>query len=379
VLPIEKEDEIATSVSKSDRRLRYRGPYFSAASALLIDGGVFRFARLVGFLAAALRRPSRLAALTVLLLRTESLPLSPSDSLPGRALRAHFNDRSLGLVPRNQFCQGVLLLPRDHAAYLRGRRRQALRTNLRKAATAGISCDAITDPSRGLDHLLEILGDREGTLTEEPAKVWRTRVAQPELTLVVAQGQHGRALAIAGVVVDDMTCLIQFAIASNHEARWALHDHLVRALIARGVRYLVSEGGGLFGALGFEPNVQHYQHLLGYELRHLTLSTPQVFRRKRRVAACAAIALMSVTLTSATLLAEAAAATGRHTIAPLTADFSSVPCRQSGSCTWLSEIATSTSGVSGWIAETFFSRHVQWRLRAALPVTLPVTRNTSGC
>jgi hypothetical protein len=31
----------------------------------------------------------------------------------------------------------------------------------------------------------------------------------------------------------------------------------------------LGEGDGPLGALGYAPQVHHYQHLLGYELRHL--------------------------------------------------------------------------------------------------------------
>ena len=100
---------------------------------------------------------------------------------------------------------------------------------------------------------------------------------RPEMTLLVARDRLGRPLALTGAVIDDSVCLIRLAVASNHEARWALHDHLVRILIARGVKNLLGEGGGPFGALGFDANLHHYQHLLGYELRHLK---PRTRRRQ---------------------------------------------------------------------------------------------------
>jgi hypothetical protein len=102
---------------------------------------------------------------------------------------------------------------------------------------------------------------------------------------MVARDMYGRPLAMTGVVIDDTLCLIRFAVATSHEARWALHDHLVRTLIARGIRYLLATGGGPFGALGFPSTVQHYQHLLGYELRHLRLAPAHPTTRRRRFAA----------------------------------------------------------------------------------------------
>jgi hypothetical protein len=97
----------------------------------------------------------------------------------------------------------------------------------------------------------------------------RAAIKRPEFTIAVARSESGRPLAFAAAVIDDMACLLRGAVATSHEARWALHDHLVRILIARRVRYLLADGGGPFGALGVATNVQHYQHLLGYELRHV--------------------------------------------------------------------------------------------------------------
>jgi hypothetical protein len=307
---------VGRSLNKPDRRLRYGGPLFSAASALPIDGGILNLGPLARLLAAAVRRPWRVASLAALLLRTKSERVVLSDSLPGRTLSAYFKDRPFGVLPRHRLCEGVLVLPRHHSEYLRGRRRQALRTNLRSAETAGISCEPITDPSRGLDNVLAIVGHRDGPVTEASASHWRALVERPESTLLVARDAHGRPLAMVGVVIDDMVCLIRFSVAGNHDARWALHDYLVQILIGRGVSYLVAEGGGPFGALGFSPGVQHYQHLLGYELRHLTLSTPSPFTRRRRMLSFAAIGLMTIALAGGTLLTGDAVAVGRDVPAP---------------------------------------------------------------
>jgi hypothetical protein len=125
----------------------------------------------------------------------------------------------------------------------------------------------------------------------------RALLARPEITLMVARDMDERPLAHVGAIIDDTVCLIYFALAISHEARWMLHDYLVRTLIARRVRYLLAEGGGPFGALGFTTNVQHYQHLLGYELRHLIPARPQSMTRMRRLwAALAAAAVTAASL-----------------------------------------------------------------------------------
>jgi hypothetical protein len=287
--PRRQKREIGAAESESDHSFRYGGPWFAAASALPLDRGLIRSGRLATLVAIAVRRPARVAALFVILLRTRSEHIFLSESRAGQALTAYFNQRSLGVFPTTRLCRGVLLLPREHSDYLRGRRRQALRTNLRRAATAGIRCELASDRSAVVDELFEIRR-RANSFRDVESDTWRATLARPEITIMMARDECGRPLAMTGVIVDDSVCLISFAVATSHEARWALHDHLVRTLITRRVRYLLAEDGGPFGALGFTVNVQHYQHLLGYELRHLTPVSPHVVMRRRRLLVSLAVA-----------------------------------------------------------------------------------------
>ena len=228
--------------------------------------------RLASLFAAALLRPRQAVALIALLLRTRKVRVVVSTSPAGQALRVYFDERALGLFPCNRLCRAVLVLPENHSEYLRGRRRQALRTNLRKAEALGIGCETISNPSDALDEITEIETYRRvrpawAQLPLPP--YWRTVLDGPEITLLIARDRLGHPLAAMAAVIDDAICVVRVAVASSHEARWALHDYLVRVLIGRGVSYLLVDGGGPFGALGFDANVQHYQRLLGYELRHV--------------------------------------------------------------------------------------------------------------
>jgi hypothetical protein len=253
---------------------------FQAASALPLAGGLSRPDRFARLLLAAVRRPRRLAALVVLLLRmgSEHPPLSPSPA--GRTLALYFGERFLGVFPQNRLCRAVLLLPSDHSEYLRGRRRQALRTNLRRAARAGIRCETIADHAEALEATSEVLRQRDHEpLTDSEVtrltNAWFPIFSRPETMVMVARDRDDRARAVIAAVVDRTTCLIRVAVASSHEARWALHDHLVRILIARRASYLLAEGEGPLGALGYECELQRYQVLLGYELRHLIPRAPE--------------------------------------------------------------------------------------------------------
>ncbi len=279
-VPDSRDGEISAP-KRSDERIRYGGAWMSSASVLPLNGDGIRPQPVGRLIAAAARRPRSLAALLALLARTPTERISLSGSTAGQALDAYFKQRSLGIVPRKRFCRGVLLLPPDHAVYLRGRRRQALRTNLRRASTAGVYCEVFTHRERALNETLEVLQRQWG----EAAFVARVGavdsfLTRSDATLAVARDEQGRPLAMAAVLIDDEVCLIKFAAATSHEARWALHDHIVRELIGRRVRYLMADGGGPFGALGFTSNVQHYQHLLGYELRHVSPTGVRPIKRR---------------------------------------------------------------------------------------------------
>jgi hypothetical protein len=224
------------------------------------------------------RHPAQLHALLVLLLRTKREHPQLSASGAGLAVSEYLNDRLLGVIPRNRLCRGVLLLPDSHQQYLRGRRREALRRNLRRAATAGIRCATIDHPTSAIDTLEEVIAHRNSrsparAITNEGRNYASRFIANPHMTVVAARDRDGIPCAIMAAAIDERVCLIRLAIANSHEGRWALHDHLVAGLIARDVKYLLAEGTGIFGALGYDKDLQRYQHLLGYELRHLVPHT----------------------------------------------------------------------------------------------------------
>jgi hypothetical protein len=278
---------------KPDCRLRYGGPWFSAASALPLDGSLTRPRNLARLMAAAVRRPRRLMALIALLAQTPREYVVVSGSCTGQALHRYFNQRRLGIFT-NRLCRGVLLLPDDHADYLRGRRRHALRTNLRRAAAAGIRCEVMRASRRARYEVSVVVRRQLDHLPEAELHAWtdhfRELVTRSEMTVMVARDQEGGALAVLAATIDDSVCAIRFAMATCHEARWALHDHLVRTLIARRVRYLLAADDGPFGALAYSTKVQHYQHVLGYELRHLIPARARPATRKRRIVASVAVA-----------------------------------------------------------------------------------------
>jgi hypothetical protein len=218
--------------------------------------------------------PRRAIALIALLVRSPAVDVVLSDSAAGRVLGEHLDERFLGLFPQNRLCQGVLILPEPPSDYLCGRRRRTVRTNLRRAAAAGIECETVDCPSDALQAAWQVVHDRRAATKADDLATLTGALPdlfdRPEVTLLVARDRGGSPVAVAAVVMDDDVCLIRLAVSSSHEARWALHHYLVLTLIARRVKYLVAACDGPFGALGLAPNEQYYQHLLGYDLCHVS-------------------------------------------------------------------------------------------------------------
>jgi hypothetical protein len=221
-------------------------------------------------------RPKRTFALIGLLLRSPRVHVVLSDTAEGRVLREHLDRRFLGLFPQNRLCQGVLYVPKDPSEYLNGRRRRTVRTNLRRAAAVGIRCETIDCSADALEAASLIVRRRRAPMTTEDLATLTgalpAMLERPEVALFVARDREGGPLAVLAVVIDENVCLIRYAVSSSHEARWALHHHLVLTLIDRRVSYLMAASDGPLGALGLSRSEQYYQRLLGYDLCHIGTS-----------------------------------------------------------------------------------------------------------
>jgi hypothetical protein len=200
-----------------------------------------------------------------------------SNSAAGGLLRAYFSQRFLGVVPQTRLCQGVLVVPIDAADHLRGRARHAARNNVRRAALAGITCAMLDDPATAQRAAETVLASRGDLMAADDAAqlaaYWSCLFGHPGVTAMVARDRCGTPVGAMAIVIDDQVALIRLAVAGRHDARWALHDYLVRVLIDRGVRYLLAADGGPFGALGLDPNIQYFQQLLGYDVCHIAPRT----------------------------------------------------------------------------------------------------------
>jgi hypothetical protein len=161
---------------------------------------------------------------------------------------------------RKAASHAFLPLPSDADSYLRGRHRQAVRTNLHRADKIRLSCRPIpTD----WDVTREAL--RTGTFASLLEEL--EQLEQPDLAVkswaVFDSGDQvlGRAVAL----VDERTAVLLLLhgpmdLAVAHQTRYLLHTAVVADLIRRGVRSLVVES-----ILGAPPGLKYFAARLGYQ------------------------------------------------------------------------------------------------------------------
>jgi hypothetical protein len=200
-----------------------------------------------------------LRATAMLIATLPRLSVSLSDSPPGERLRRHFGDRIWG-IRHSRIAQGVLELPEEHGAYLRGRSRQAVRTSVRKALAAAIVCrplDSIEERRAVAGHVVPGMAEWEDDLFMLPGDLWRAAFAPTGVPVAVAQ-----------VTVDREWALLKVLVSSDHASRYLLHTDLVNVLVGANARYLLVDGPM---APLLAPALQYWQRLLGYRVASLSV------------------------------------------------------------------------------------------------------------
>jgi hypothetical protein len=179
------------------------------------------------------------------------LTTSPS----GRMIAEHFAIREGGDF-RYRTAQGVLALPGDFADYMRGRHRQALRTNVGHARRAGWTID-----SYAVDNWMPGVGDtRRGVIAPGPIERW----------LVVAA--DGLCVADSILSVDSEVALLHGLVSFAPNARWLLHAAIIERLCGDcEVLVTNSEDAYFIGA-----GNQHFQRLLGFQISRIGISRSPV-------------------------------------------------------------------------------------------------------
>jgi hypothetical protein len=168
-----------------------------------------------------------------------------SDRPTGRMIGEHLALRRLG-IPRFRLAQGVLFLPEDFSTYLRGHRRQAVRTNIRRARESGLRCERALLPD----------------WTSPWVAATRARPAPTELWRAIDRA--GNVIGEALLTVDIECALLHGLCAAEGDARWLLHTAIVERLCdASSCRLLLTNS---YDVPLMSRGQQHFQHLLGYSV-----------------------------------------------------------------------------------------------------------------
>jgi hypothetical protein len=207
--------------------------------------------------------PVGLGATALLLARLPTLTVGLSDAPAGVRLREHFDDRTWGVL-HSRIAQGVLVLPRERGRYLRGRSRQALRTNIHRAREAGITCRRLERVSQRRAATLQLRERLGGDRVDWPDELF----SLPGDAWWAADDPRGRSVALAQVTVDQEWALLRSFVSTHRPSRYLLHAEIVDSLIASGVRYLAVSASM---APLLEPSLQYWQRLLGFRVVNLSL------------------------------------------------------------------------------------------------------------
>lgn len=180
--------------------------------------------------------------------RLPSTRIRLTASPAGRMIGEHLAIRERGRWKYRR-AQGVLPLPSDFSQYMRGRPRQAVRTNVTRARGAGLAIESCTVenwmPGRGDARAAHIV----------PGPVERWTVLDP----------NGDVVADSILSVDQDVALLHGLVSSSSDARWFLHTAIVERLCGCcDVLLLNSEDAYVMSA-----GTQHFQRLLGYEIARL--------------------------------------------------------------------------------------------------------------
>jgi len=184
-------------------------------------------------------------------LRLPRVTIRPTTSRSGEMIREHFAIRHEGRH-RYRGAQGVLTLPVEFPEYLRGRHRQAVRTNVGHAKQAGF-----TVSSFALDSWMPGADDsRLPYISPGPVERWLVLDAE------------GQIVADSIVSIDEQVALLHGLVSSASNARWLLHTAIVERLCGCcEVLVTNSDDAYLMG-----PGNQHFQRLLGYRVSRLRIA-----------------------------------------------------------------------------------------------------------
>lgn len=177
----------------------------------------------------------------------------------GQMIGQHFAIRWDGRL-RYRDAQGILRLPADFSEYLRGRHRQAVRTNVGHARRAGLRAEVefVPDWAPGTDD------SRLPYITPGPVERWNLLTAE------------GTVVAQAILSIDAEVALLQGMMSLVPHGRWLLHTTMVERLCGSCEVLLINCDDAYLMPSG----VQYFQRLLGYDIARLRLQRSRPPRRE---------------------------------------------------------------------------------------------------
>jgi hypothetical protein len=178
-----------------------------------------------------------------------TLTVRPSRSEGGDRLRRRFPNAGR-LLPAIALAQSVVEIPVTESAFVAGRRKQALRTNVTRSRKMGLSCRLVGSP------------DEIRKLGINP---------MPDQVVVVAEDLDGRPYSRASATVDSTWAYLDFFVkkydqTDRAEPRYLLFLMLMDELRQRGIQYLWSNSN-----LHVADTVRYFQYLVGFDPANLIL------------------------------------------------------------------------------------------------------------
>lgn len=190
-------------------------------------------------------------------LRLPAATVTLTGSSGGPMIGEHLAIRERGR-PRYRHAQGVLPLPDEFSDYLRGRSRQAVRTNVGHARRAGLTVESCA-VERWTPGAVD---SRAPHLTPGPVESW------------VVLNADGAVVGNSIVSIDERVALLHGLVAHEPYARWLLHTAVVERLCGRCDVLLVNSDD----AYRMPEGARHLQRLLGYRI--VRLRRPRSHRRR---------------------------------------------------------------------------------------------------
>lgn len=180
--------------------------------------------------------------------RSDTIRMRLGGKLPGKHVRV---------------ARAALQLPADRATYLRGRPKQALRTNLRHAEANGITCHTLRAIEEQDAALKAFFGSGRFTDADRLYLSEKLDVNPGQQEFFETKDADGNTIAIAAVIVSGRTSLLLFHHSNDSEhtavARYALTMHILTTLIEREVEVML-----VGSALTLEPGLRYFQRRLGF-------------------------------------------------------------------------------------------------------------------